>query len=81
MDADPPLDALPDAKWCPNGPSDAILASPLNNIVDVNLERLSVVYEVQLGRDLGFDIIQLDLDRAGVGHVSRKVDRLSTHIS
>jgi len=73
VDADPPSDALRETSWSPTaaaGPLDAaLLPPPLNSIVDVNLERRSVVYEVQLGRDLGFDIVQLDLDSAGVGYV------------
>jgi hypothetical protein len=31
---------------------------PLNMLVDVNLERRTVVYEVVLGRELGFEILQ-----------------------
>lgn len=77
VDADPTAvpvsESVPEAvRWSPTtvGPPDAALPSPLNSIVDVNLERRSVVYEVLLGRDLGFDIVQLDLDSAGVGYVS-----------
>lgn len=34
------------------------IPSPLNNIVDVNIERNSVVYELTLSKDLGFEINQ-----------------------
>jgi len=74
VDADPVAsESLREARWSPPtaGPQDTVvLPPPLNSIVDVNLERRSVVYEVLLGRDLGFDIVQLDLDSAGVGYVS-----------
>ena len=66
-------ESLREARWSPPTacPQDTVsLPPPLNSIVDVNLERRSVVYEVLLGRDLGFDIVQLDLDSAGVGYVS-----------
>ena len=36
----------------------AAVPAPLNSLVDVNLERRTVVYEVTLGRDLGIDIVQ-----------------------
>ena len=74
VDADPVAsESLREARWSlpTAGPQDTVaLPPPLNSIVDVNLERRSVVYEVLLGRDLGFDIVQLDLDSAGVGYVS-----------
>ena len=35
-----------------------LVPAPLNSLVDVNLERRTVVYEVTLGRDLGIDIVQ-----------------------
>lgn len=75
VDADPVAssESVREARWSPTtgGPSDTVpLPPPLNSIVDMNLERRSVVYEVLLGRDLGFDIVQLDLDSAGVGYVS-----------
>ena len=44
---------------------------PLNAIVDVNLERNSVVYECTLGRDLGFEVVQGTEEYAVVGHVSK----------
>eukprot|EP00596_Hydrurales_sp_CCMP1899_P000225 CAMPEP_0119036792 /NCGR_PEP_ID=MMETSP1177-20130426/4743_1 /TAXON_ID=2985 /ORGANISM="Ochromonas sp, Strain CCMP1899" /LENGTH=1022 /DNA_ID=CAMNT_0006997161 /DNA_START=227 /DNA_END=3295 /DNA_ORIENTATION=- len=43
--------------WFPTG-DDSSIPPPLNQLVDVNLSRRSVVYEVTLGRDLGIDIVQ-----------------------
>jgi hypothetical protein len=37
---------------------DVSIPSPLHQVVDVNLDRRSIVYEVELGRDLGLDIGQ-----------------------
>lgn len=42
---------------------------PLNNLVDINMERSSVVYEVNLNRDIGFEIVQ-GFDYAVVGQVN-----------
>lgn len=44
----------------------ADIKSPLNKLVDVNLERQSVVYEVTLGRDMGIDIVQDDKVKCAV---------------
>ena len=41
-----------------DSPSINLLQYPYNNIVDVNAERQTIIYEVILGRDLGMDIIQ-----------------------
>jgi hypothetical protein len=48
---------LPIEKWYPAG-DDLSIPAPLNQLVDVNLERRSVVYEVTLGRDIGIEIVQ-----------------------
>ena len=48
---------LPIEKWFPAG-DDLSIPAPLNQLVDVNLERRSVIYEVTLGRDIGIEIIQ-----------------------
>lgn len=48
---------VPIEKWFPTG-EDLSIPAPLNQLVDVNLERRSVVYEVTLGREIGIDIIQ-----------------------
>ena len=39
-------------------PERLIIPSPLDRIIDVNLERNAVVYEGSFNRDLGFDIVQ-----------------------
>ena len=44
--------------------------SPLHLIVDFNMERNSVVYEVSLGREIGFDIVEGRDGLAVVGQVS-----------
>jgi hypothetical protein len=42
-----------------NKPSlDRNIPSPLDNIIDVNVQRQSVIYEVELSREHGIDIIQ-----------------------
>jgi len=46
---------------------------PLNAIVDINLERNSVVYECTLGRDLGFEVVQGTEEYAIVGHVCNTI--------
>ena len=48
---------VPIEKWFPTG-DDLSIPAPLNQLVDVNLERRSVVYEVTLGRVIGIEIIQ-----------------------
>lgn len=48
---------VPMEKWFPTG-DDLSIPAPLNQLVDVNLERRSVVYEVILGRVIGIEIIQ-----------------------
>ena len=48
---------VPMEKWFPTG-NDLSIPPPLNQLVDVNLERRSVVYEVMLGREIGIEIIQ-----------------------
>lgn len=48
---------LPIEKWYPAG-DDLSIPAPLNQLVDVNLERRSVIYEVTLGRDIGIEIVQ-----------------------
>ena len=48
---------VPTEKWFPTG-NDLSVPAPLNQLVDVNLDRRSVVYEVTLGRDIGIEIIQ-----------------------
>lgn len=48
---------VPTEKWFPTG-EDLSIPAPLNQLVDVNLERRSVVYEVTLGREIGIEIIQ-----------------------
>ena len=37
---------------------EVFLPTPLDKIVDVNKERRSIVYEVTLGRDLGFEFVK-----------------------
>mmetsp|Transcript_31628 Transcript_31628/g.45553 ORF Transcript_31628/g.45553 Transcript_31628/m.45553 type:complete len:1038 (+) Transcript_31628:41-3154(+) len=47
--------------------SSVIIPPPLkDNIVDVNLERRAVVYEVEVGRDLGFEIIAGPSDNSAI---------------
>ena len=48
---------VPTEKWFPTG-NDLSIPAPLNQLVDVNLDRRSVVYEVTLGRDIGIEIVQ-----------------------
>ena len=48
---------VPTEKWFPTG-NDLSVPAPLNQLVDVNLDRRSVVYEVTLGRDIGIEIVQ-----------------------
>jgi hypothetical protein len=48
---------VPTEKWFPTG-EDLSIPAPLNQLVDVNLERRSVVYEVTLGREIGIEIVQ-----------------------
>ena len=48
---------VPTEKWFPTG-EDLSIPAPLNQLVDVNLERRSVVYEVTLGREIGIEILQ-----------------------
>lgn len=48
---------VPIEKWFPTG-DDLSIPAPLNQLVDVNLERRSVVYEVTLGRVIGIEIVQ-----------------------
>jgi hypothetical protein len=63
------VDASPNFanKWIPSLENNNI-PSPLNSIVDVNLERRAVVFELIIGRELGFEIIQGN-DCAMVGQV------------
>jgi hypothetical protein len=50
---------VPNEKWFPNGEDlNLSIPPPLNQLVDVNLERRSVVYEVTLGREIGIEIVQ-----------------------
>jgi len=44
--ASPPVSAVAD------------IPPPLNLLVDVNLERRTVIYEAVLGRDVGFEVVQ-----------------------
>ena len=50
--------------------------SPLHLIVDYNIERNSVVYEVSLGRDIGLDIVPGRNGLAVVGEVIETTDSL-----
>lgn len=45
-------------KWFPGNDIDERIPSPLKNIVDVNIKRKAVVYEIELSRDLGFEVAQ-----------------------
>lgn len=47
-------------------PSEIIPAPLKDNIVDVNLESRAVVYEVEVGRDLGFEIIAGPSDNSAI---------------
>ena len=47
----------PASKWYPQE-DDPRIPPPLTSLVDVNIDRRAVVYEVTLGRDLGLDIVQ-----------------------
>ena len=44
------------------------IPTPLDKLVDVHIEKRSVIYELELGREIGFDIVQL-MDFAAVGEV------------
>jgi len=55
--ASPPVSAVAD------------IPPPLNLLVDVNLERRTVIYEAVLGRDVGFEVVQGN-GAAVVGKVS-----------
>ena len=58
-----------------NPPSTAVeIPPPLHLLVDVNLERRSVLYEVVLGRDVGFDVVQSKDGNAKVGKVGKEHD-------
>ena len=47
----------PASKWYPQE-DDPRIPPPLTSLVDVNIDRRAVVYEVTLGRELGMDIVQ-----------------------
>ena len=56
----------------------AEIPPPLHLLVDVNLERRSVLYEVVLGRDVGFDVVQSKDGNAKVGKVGKRLDLFDT---
>jgi len=65
-----------------NPPSTAVeIPPPLHLLVDVNLERRSVLYEVVLGRDVGFDVVQSKDGNAKVGKVGKERDLFTTSFS
>jgi hypothetical protein len=45
------------SKWYPQE-DDSRIPPPLTSLVDVNIDRRAVVYEVTLGRELGIEIVQ-----------------------
>eukprot|EP01041_Mallomonas_annulata_P005489 gene5489-11036_t len=57
-----------DSMWLPPSAT-TVINPPFDQIVDVNLERNTIVYECILGRDLGIDFIQ-DGDFVVVGNVT-----------
>lgn len=52
-----PTSSSASKKWLPEEETNNFPA-PFNALVDVNLETRAVVYEVQLSKELGFDILQ-----------------------
>lgn len=49
-------------------PEKSSIPSPLNNIVDVNIHRQSIIYEVELSREHGIEIVEGN-NFAAVGEV------------
>lgn len=55
------------------------LPAPYNDILDVNVERGTIVFDVSVGRELGFEIVQGKIT-AEVGEVSKSLKAFIDYI-